>query len=128
MAQLGVSGVALWTQKGKAYGSIIDGDNKTFPSYTLYQWGAKHLTGKMAESISGDRKLLEIVGATRSDGRKSVLLMNKSDHTLQIPAAKVLLPGAKSILRIDAEGVQNNLAFAGDRLELPGYSLTLLVG
>ena len=31
MAQDGVSGVNLWTQKGQSYGSLVNGDNNDAP-------------------------------------------------------------------------------------------------
>ena len=123
MAQDGVTGVLLWSQRGQAYGSLIDGADKTHPSYTLYQWGPKYLSGTLANATSGDTSALEIMPITGKNG-KAVLLINKTDHTLQIGAASALLPGVKSAQRIDSDGFQAQVA-AGD-LSLPGYSLTLL--
>ncbi|MBW3636639.1 MAG: hypothetical protein KY445_09280, partial [Armatimonadetes bacterium] len=126
MAELGVTGVTLWQQRGDAYGSLINNKNETFPSFHLYGWGPKYLSGKMAAATSGDETLLEIMPVTRANGQKAVLLLNKANHTLILPAAKTLLPGFKTAQQLNAEGVQTDLKIAEGAFSLPGYSLTLL--
>lgn len=126
MASLGVSGVTLWTQKGTAYGSIIDGENKTFPSYNLYRWGSEYLSGKMARAVSGDHSKLEIIAVTRADGNRAVVLLNKTNHALTLPASGVLLPAVKAVQTIDTSGYKANVAITANELSLPGFSLTLL--
>ena len=124
MAQSGVTGTLLWQQRGQAYGSLVGGDNKTFPSYTLYGWGPKYLSGTMASATTSDAAQLEVLAVTNQAGRKAVLLINKAPRTLQVGAASKLLPNAKSAERIDAEAVGAKVAVG--ELSLPGYSLTLL--
>lgn len=126
MAELGVTGVNLWQQRGDAYGSLINNKNETFPSFHLYSWGPKYLTGTMAAATSGDEKLLEIMPVTRANGQRAVLLLNKANHTLILPAAKTLLPGFKIAQQLNADGAQTDLKIAEGALSLPGYSLTLL--
>jgi xylan 1,4-beta-xylosidase len=126
MAEKGVTGVTLWSQKGKAYGSLIDGENKILPSYYLYRWGSEFLTGKMAAATTGDSEKLEILAVTHPDERKAILLLNKSNHTLTLPAASELLPDVKVMQSIDASDYKANIAITPHALSLPGYSLTLL--
>ena len=123
-AQSGVTGVNLWTQKGRSYGTLIDGDDATRPTYQLYAWGPKYLSGTVATATSGDAKSLEMLPVIGQNGRKAVLLINKADHALQVGAAASLLPGVKSAQSIDSDGF-HAATKAGD-LQLPGYSLTLL--
>lgn len=125
LASLGVSGVNLWQERGNAYGSLIDGKNGTFPSYTLYSWGPKYLVGQMFKATAGDEKSLEIIAVNGKNG-KAVLLINKADHALVLPTAQTLLPGVKMAQRIDTDGFQSDVALDVAGLKLPGYSLTLL--
>ena len=120
----GISGATLWQERGNAYGSLINADDKIFPAYYLYGWGPKYLTGAIAGATSGDETQLEIMPVISKGGGKAVLLLNKTDHTLQVGAASALLPGVKGAQQINAEGYQAKVS-SGD-LSLPGYSLTLL--
>lgn len=79
----------------------------------------------MAKATSGDEKLLEILPVTSKNG-KAVLLINKADHALIVPAASTLLSGAKSAQCIATDGFQSNVPIGAGELKLPGYSLTLL--
>ena len=124
MAQTGVTGTLLWQQRGQAYGSLVGGDNKTYPSYTLYGWGPKYLSGQMASATTSDAAQLEVLAVTNKAGRKAVLLINKAPRTLQVGAASKLLPGVKSAERIDSEAAGAKVEMG--ELSLPGYSLTLL--
>ena len=126
LASLGVSGVNLWQERGNAYGSLIDNKNQTFPSYALYSWGPKYLSGKLAGATSGDAKSLEIIPVVRAGGKKAVLLLNKTDHGLILPAASSLLPGFKLAQQINAEKIESDLKIGDGEMNLPGYSLTLL--
>ena len=125
MAQDGVTGVNLWAQKGQAYGSLVNGDDTTRPSYQLYQWGPQYLSGQMVKATSGDDKSLEILPVISKNGR-AVLLLNKTDHALKVPAASKLLPGVKVAQSIDTNGFKSNVEIGAGELNLPGYSLTLL--
>ncbi|BCM91955.1 hypothetical protein IAD21_03833 [Abditibacteriota bacterium] len=126
MAEIGISGVTLWTQKGRAYGSLIDDKDQTLPSYTLYQWGPQYLNGKMVSATSGDETLLEILPVIGPGNQKSVLLVNKADHALILPSAATLLPGKTHISCMSADGLNVDGESKSDGLTLPGYSLTLL--
>ena len=126
IAALGVSGVNLWVQKGQAYGSLLNGDNTIRPAYNLYSWGPKYLVGKTAAATSGDENLLEVWPITAANGARSVLLINKADHTLVLPTAKTLLPGVLRAEQINSETMLRKLGVSGNALSLPGYSLTLI--
>ena len=126
VAQTGISGATLWQERGNAYGSLINADDKIFPAYQLYQWGPKYLSGTMARATAGDDKLLEILPVTGKNG-KAVLLLNKTDHALILPAASQLLPRVKSAQCIASDGFKPSVPIGAGALELPGYSLTLLI-
>lgn len=125
MAQTGLTGTMLWQQRGQPYGSLLDNQNKTFPSYQLYQWGPQYLSGAIVTATSGDEELLELLPVISHGGRKAVLLINKAPRALQIGAASKLLPDVKSAQRIDTSGYNTKIEIGN--LELPGYSLTLLL-
>jgi hypothetical protein len=126
LSSVGVTGVNLWQERGSAYGSLIDDKNQTFPSYTLYTWGPKHLSGTLASATSGDTKKLEIIPVIGANGQKAVLLLNKASHALTLPPANSLLPGFKSAQQIHADSARVNLKIGDGEMSLPGYSLTLL--
>lgn len=123
-AKDGVSGVNLWQQKGQSYGSIISGDNTTRPTYFLYQWGTKYLSGTLNIAKSGDDKALELIAVTKGKMR-SLLLLNKTRATMTISNSAKLLTGAKAE-RINDDGTKTTVTLSGSDLVLPGYSLTLL--
>ena len=89
----------------------------------MYQWGPKYLVGFIAQSTSGDDKQLVMLPVVGENG-KAVLLINRTDHTLQIGAASQLLPDVVSAQSIDRNGFKAQLKIG--EMELPGYSLTLL--
>lgn len=125
LAQTGISGATLWQERGNSYGSLIGAENKMFPAYQLYQWGPKYLSGPLACAASGDDKLLEILPVNGKSG-KAVLLINKADHALILPAAQTLLPGVKGAQCIATDGFKPSVPVGATALEVPGYSLTLL--
>lgn len=125
MGNLGLTGATLWQQHGKAYGSLID-SNQTFPSYTLFTWGPKYLSGTQNKATTGDKALLELLPVTRKDGQKSLLILNKASGPLILPSANTLLPGFKVAQQINSDRVQQKLEVPTGQFAVPGYSLTLL--
>ena len=126
IAQLGLTGANLWQQRGNAYGTLIDNTDKTFIGYHLYQLGPKFLVGKAHKATSGDEKKLELWPVTRADGKKSLLVIAKADHSLVLPAAQTLLPGFKVAHQLNAQGFVEKLEPKTGEFTVPGYSLTLL--
>lgn len=126
MAQMGLSGATLWVQKGQSYGSLVNGDNTIRPAYNLFAWAPKYLVGKTAAATTGDENLLEVWPIISVNGARSVLLINKADHALALPSAKMLLPNFTHAEQINCETMLTKIDASGAALSLPGYSLTLL--
>ena len=130
MGKLGVDGVTVWHAKGNAYG-LIGSDDKIRLTGRLYQIGANCLVGSMGESIVEGEKNLEIIAVKRSDGVRSVLLVNRADHTVVVSGAGKLGLAAitPSLVRIAVDGVSvlpYSKEMKSDTMQLPGYSVTLL--
>ncbi len=132
MAMLGLDGVTVWHAKGGAYG-LVDNDDTIRRTGRLYQLGSRCLAGAMAEAKAEGEKDLELIAVTRDDGVRSVLLINRADHTVIVRGAGKLGVSAEApaLVRIAADGVslpQAQQELAGDGLRLPGYSVTLITG
>ncbi|MCF7674997.1 MAG: hypothetical protein K9M97_06615 [Akkermansiaceae bacterium] len=132
MALLGLDGVTVWHAKGGAYG-LVDNDDTIRRTGRLYQLGSRCLVGTMAEAKAEEEKDLELIAVKRDDGVRSVLLINRADHTVIVRGAGKLGLNAEAptLVRIAADGVSLLRAqqeLAGDGLRLPGYSVSLLTG
>jgi len=122
-ALAGADAVMMWHTKGTAFG-LLDNHNHPRPAAILYRLGRDSLCGTMAKVETGDEALVEAVAVTGDDGRRAILLIVKADHPVRLPP---LGTGQWTGTRLDAAGqveVTENLA---SPLELPGYSLTLLL-
>ena len=126
LAASGTSGVLIWQQKTRPYGSLIGPSNEIFPAYHLYFWGTHFLTGQRLQSAAEDGKSLEVLAVEGAGAQRSVLLLNKADHTLILPSAGTLLPGVWRAEQLNADGYLPDLRLCNDKLALPGLSLTLL--
>ena len=132
MGALGLNGVTVWHAKGHAYG-LVDGDDTIRMTGRLYQIGSRCLVGAMADaSVQGDKDI-ELIAVKRDDGVRSVLLINRADHTVVVRGVGKWELGAvpPQMARIASEGLSSpqwKQELAGDELRLPGYSVTLLTG
>lgn len=130
VALAGIDGANVWHVKGGAYG-ILNADNTPRLTAPLFEWGAKYLVGDIpAHSEATDE--LELFPVVRADGKRSLLLINKADHSLSLPPIAELMPGAGQLqqLRVEHMGRSEGEVDTGarsERLQLPGFSLTLLV-
>lgn len=121
----GLDGVAAWHAKGHAYG-LIDGDNTLRPAGQLYAWGNQYMRGSMAAATVSDSQLVDAWAVVQPDGSHSLMLTNRSDHTLTLRLGKPLMDTASAtVLRLDSKGVAEE-AGSGGLLSLPGYSVTLV--
>ncbi|MDQ3813420.1 MAG: glycosyl hydrolase, partial [Armatimonadota bacterium] len=136
VALTGITGVAHWHVKGNAYG-MISGDNTLRAPAHLYRWGTHYLVGEIPAHSSDDEQSLELLPIRRTDGTRSLLLINKANRTVIVPGGGALLPvreGQRArLLRIDATTVHPSHTAplevkpqANGDLALLGYSLTLV--
>ena len=87
----------------------------------------------MADASAQDNKDIELIATTRADGIRSVLLINRANHSVIVNGASKLdvSAAAPTMMRIASDGVslpQWKQELAGDVLRLPGYSVTLVTG
>ncbi len=93
VAEAGLSGAFVWHLKDHIYG-LLDGDNTVRPAYHLYRLGARHLVGDMVPAEASDPDALQVLAVRRADGKRAVLLINRSGHPLRLPSAQTLLGAA----------------------------------
>ena len=130
LSKIGLDGVTIWHAKGNAYG-LVGSDDSIRLKGRFYQIGSRCLVGSVFESaISGDKNL-EAFAVKRADGVRSVLLINRADHTIALPRTGKLGLSVSypSVMCISADGfaapsIGNELI--NDILSLPGYSVTLM--
>jgi hypothetical protein len=125
---LGLNGVTVWESRGGAYGLFDDGVRLTG---RLYQIGSRCLVGAMADASAQDNKDIELIAVSRADGIRSVLLINRANHTVIVKGAGNLgLSTANpTMVRIASDGLSLppwKQELAGDEVRLPGYSVTLV--
>jgi hypothetical protein len=141
LGMVGLDGVMVWHTVGGAYGLAEpqpwDKANPLKIRLTgrLYQIGSRCVTGPMADTaVDGDRDI-ELIAVTRSDGVRSVLLINRANHTVVVSGADKLGVGSgkdsPTMMRIISDGLSSlqwKRELAGDAVRLPGYSVTLVTG
>lgn len=121
-----MDGVMVWHLKGLSYG-LINGQDEIRSTGQLYLWGNKYLVGKMVETMSPDPRI-EIVAVTRPDGKKSILLINKSDEQLKIDVSPSRI-GFKvnyGAQLTSEEFLPQKIAWEEPELKLLACSVTLL--
>ncbi len=126
-ASVGLNGVLVWHLKGHAYG-LIDADDKVRTTGQLYLLGRKYLVGETVVATS-DNADVEPWAVRMADGRRAVLLTNKSDHTADV-TLPVLGATVEAAFRLDADGMAPLTpaeAVHDGRVEVPGFGLVLLV-
>lgn len=80
LAKQHLDGLMVWHLKGHSYGLIENNDEIRSTGY-LYLWGNKYLCGKMVKTTTSDTRL-ETVAVENTEGKRSLLLINKSDNHL----------------------------------------------
>ena len=130
MAEVGVTGAMVWHIKDGIYG-LLDAEGNRRPPATLFLWG-RHLTGQLVpvrvqvSGVASDTDTPVEVLAVRGDNdRRTVLLINRSEHPTTLDLAPLQLPSDVVLERIDASGV-HRASTATTTLQLPGWSLALL--
>jgi Glycosyl hydrolases family 39 len=126
-ALAGIDGANVWHVKGDAYG-LIGNNNERRLTAPLYVWGPQFLVGNVASHQSGDLAKLELLPVVRNDGKRALLLINKANHSVVVPAPSTLMGESLVAHQVNSDKEVNGLTIdSAQPLSLPGYSLTLLV-
>jgi len=145
LGMVGLDGVMVWHSIGGAYGLAEPepwnvgkpGKNplKIGQTGRLYQIGSRCVHGSIADTAVEGDKDIELIAVTRADGVRSVLLVNRANHSVAVSGADKLGVGKgqdnPTMVRIASDGLslpQWKQELAGDALRLPGYSVTLVTG
>ncbi len=126
-ALAGIDGAAVWHVKGNAYG-ILDSHNVPRLTAPLFRWGPKYLVGKVAQFANPDPQALEILPVIGTDGRRSLLVANKTAKMIELPSGRELLGDAPLLsMRVTADGVEEpSPAKTAQMTRVPGYCLVIL--
>ena len=84
----------------------------------------------LESSVDGDKNL-EIIAVKRSNGARSILFVNRADHSVIVSGTDKLGIAAisPSLVRISVDGVSiqsYTREMKNDTMQLPGYSVSLL--
>ena len=133
LAESGIEMAASWHLKDGIYG-MIDPRNNLRPAATVFAWGNKYLTGTVMKTDS-DRSEVESLAVEQKDGRRSILLINKSSAPVRVNLQ--ITPKTFSFQQVEAfslgENGTNNITEANSIIDsrsinLPSYSLVLFHG
>ncbi len=133
LAESGIEMAASWHLKDGIYG-MIDPRNNLRPAATVFAWGNKYLTGTVMKTDS-DRSEVESLAVEQKDGRRSILLINKSSSPVKVNLQ--ISPTTFSFQQVEAfslgENGTNNITEANSiidsrSIDLPSYSLVLFHG
>jgi Glycosyl hydrolases family 39 len=129
LAESGIEMAASWHLKDGIYG-IIDPSNKLRPAANVFTWANKYLIGTVVETKS-DRPTLEALAVRQKDGKRSLLLINKSSVATRVKLQtddKDFAATKISNYYLDEKGVTNKSLTKIDAkgLMMQPYSLSLL--
>jgi hypothetical protein len=98
IALAGIDGAQHWHLKGNAYGLIDSNDEPRLTSH-LYLWGRNELVGTIAKHDATPSDTLELLPVIRPDGSRALLIANRADGPVVIPAASELLGSTDLLIR-----------------------------
>ena len=124
-ALAGIDGANVWHVKGDAYGLIGNNNERRLTSH-LYVWGSRHLVGNIASHQSGDLSKLELLPVVQENGKRSLLVINKADHSVIVGSPESIIGGDVTIKQVNADAQAEITASGSEPLTVPGYSLTLI--
>ncbi|MEC4813041.1 MAG: alpha-L-arabinofuranosidase [Scytonema sp. PMC 1069.18] len=130
LADAGVDMATSWHLKDGIYG-MIDPQNNLRPAAMVFAWGVRYLTGWLMYAQS-DRASVEVMAVKQGDGRRSLLLINKSHEVTQVRVSSNQQNTASRILvdYLDSHGVRAETLvpelLKRKSLVLRPYSLALL--
>lgn len=131
VAEVGLEGAFVWHLKDNIYG-LVDSQNVRRPAYQLFAWGPRHLVGNVIPVTNARVDALQILAVCQAGGGRSLLLVNRSDATLDLPAPEKLfgnkMPIREGIIEANTCEDLRPLADPDAPLHLPPLSLRLLIG
>lgn len=107
LAEAGIDWAASWNLKDNIYGAI-DSEDHLRPSATVFAWATKYLNGTVMQNQS-DRPTLEAFPVRQQNGKRSLLLINKSSRYVNLNLREkhgFFQPGNTKIYSLDADGVK----------------------
>ncbi len=132
LAEAGVDMATSWNLKDGIYG-LIDHRNQPRLAATVFAWAIKYLTGSVM-ATSSNNSFVEAMAVQQKDGKRSLLLINKSDSFANLTLRgmnTINFADTVSVLYLNANGVRNSTidkaVLLGQSLNLPPYSLALLL-
>ncbi len=131
LADAGIDMATHWHLKDGIYG-LIDPQNHLRPAATVFAWAIKYLTGSVMNADSS-HPFVEAMAVTQANGRRSLLLINKSAGSAKLSIQAVnsdFAPESIPTFYLDANGIKKNTLTAAVLNQAPlvmtPYSLTLL--
>ena len=126
LAKQHLDGLMVWHLKGHSYG-LIENDDEIRSTGYLYLWGNKYLCGKMVKTSTSDTRL-ETVAVENTEGKRSVLLINKSDSHLnfRLKNKEIGFEPAYSAQINDSGFKPQEINLSNNEIELKPWSVTLL--
>ncbi len=127
LAALELTGVAVWHNKGNAYG-LINSKNEMRATGILYSWGNRYLAGnRVTLTDAPSRNKVEVIPILNHAKDSSILLLNKSSLQTKIPFEHLNIEGSHRILVLDHNSYYPYpIYIQNDTLMLPPMSATLL--
>ncbi|GAB1543641.1 hypothetical protein NUACC21_63170 [Scytonema sp. NUACC21] len=131
LADVGIDMAASWHLKDEIYG-MIDPKNNLRPPATIFAWANKYLIGAVMQTI-GDHPFVEALAVQKQNGKRSLLLINKSSQPIDLrleSKQSLTKSNALQMLSLDASGVQTKTITVNllqQAIVLSSYSVTLLI-
>ena len=127
LAALNLTGVAVWHNKGNAYG-LINSKNEMRATGIMYSWGNRYLAGeRVAVTDAPSRNKVEVIPVLNHSNDSSILFLNKSYLATQIPFDSLKMSKNIRILTLDESSYYAYpLNIENDTLTLPPMSATLV--
>ncbi len=129
VALTGITGMMVWHIKDNIYGLMGSDGTLHTPAY-LFLWGNPWLCGTICQDNTADSNKVELIAIKRDNGKKSLLVINKADHSIIIPSAKSLLNSEKPLvtgeISFDNPKGEIHPLKSQSEINIPGYSLTLI--
>lgn len=117
-------GICVWHLKGHSYG-LIDDNNIIRATGQLYLWGNEYLTGSVKKYVS-DNQQIEVIPVVNDNGRKAILLINKSIQSVDFTVKPGLGIRPALVMQINADW-KEPLTISSNQMVLLPYSLTIIV-
>ena len=128
VAAAGIDGAHVWNAVDNAYG-IVGHDGVERATAALFRWGPNHLTGPMLHADVDAPHAVEAWASRDDQGRRALMILNKSDRSATLPPLSELMPGATPAFvgMVGADGVRTATSTVDpdEPTQLRGYSYTI---